>query len=252
VFEGWSASGKGSTINMLTERLEPRGFRLHVIRPPRTSEARMPWLWRFWLRTPNYGEMAIFDQSWYRRVLVKRVEKLVPKEHWKRSYEDITDFERALADDGYVIIKLFLHIDKEEQARRFLKLEKDPLGDLLLEREDWQQHRNYKKYFMAIEEMLERTESEWAPWTIVEATDRYWTRVKVIETLIRRFEDALVKRGHALPPVEIAAPAPEETAEEPQAKVSAAPESEKKTKRQRHKQRAKQDRKGGRKHARKA
>jgi AMP-polyphosphate phosphotransferase len=195
IFEGWSASGKGSTINLLTEQLEPRVFKLHGIRPPRTLEQHMPWLWRFWLKLPNYGEMAIFDQSWYRRVLVDRIERVVPKKDWKKAPQDIFDFERALADDRHVIIKFFFHISREEQTKRFRKLGKDPLAAMLLEPEDHLQHKHYKKYQLAVEEMLERTEAEWAPWTIVEATDRQWTRVRVYETIIARLQDAVARRN---------------------------------------------------------
>jgi polyphosphate kinase 2 (PPK2 family) len=159
----------------------------------------MPWLWRFWLKLPNYGEMAIFDRSWYGRVLVERVEGFTPEEEWRKAYRDIVDFERTIADDGYVIVKFFLHISKKEQKRRFKKLEKDPLESWHVQPEDWEHHRKYDQYVLAIEEMLERTETEWGPWTIVEATDRRWARVKIFETIIHRIEWALEKRGHSLP-----------------------------------------------------
>lgn len=206
VFEGWETAGKGTTINALTQRLEPRGFRLHAIQAPRTYETHMPWMWRFWQRLPNYGEMAIFDQSWYRRVLVKRVEKLLSKEEWTRAYDDINDFERAIADDGYAVVKFFLHIDRREQAKRLKALEKDPLLSWQVQDEDWAQNRKYGKYLQAAEDMLQRTETEWAPWTIVEATDKRWTRIKVCEAMIARLERALEEHGKPLPP---APPPPE-------------------------------------------
>ena len=199
LFEGWDAAGKGSSINVLTERLDPRGRRLYAIRAPRTYETHMPWLWRFWLRLPNYGQMAIFDRSWYGRVLVERVEGLAPENEWRKAYRDIVDFERTLADDGYVVVKFFLHIDQKEQARRLKKLQKDPLESWRVEPEDWEHNRNYGKWLIATEEMLERTYTEWGPWTIVEATNRYWTRVKIFETIIQRLEAALQKRGLPLP-----------------------------------------------------
>jgi polyphosphate kinase 2 (PPK2 family) len=205
LFEGWDAAGKGTSINLLTQRLDPRGFKLHAIQAPRTYEMHMPWLWRFWLKLPNTGEMAIFDRSWYGRVLVERVEGLTPEDAWRTAYRDIADFERTLADDGTVIIKFFLHISKKEQKRRFKKLEKDPLEAWHVQPEDWEHHRKYDEYGVAIEEMLERTETEWGPWTIVEATDRYWARVRIFETIIRRLEDALQKRGAPLPPPHLAA-----------------------------------------------
>jgi AMP-polyphosphate phosphotransferase len=194
VFEGWEAAGKGTCINMLTSRLEPRAFKLHMIQEPRTHELHMPWLYRFWQRIPNHGHMGIFDRSWYRRVLEERVEKITPKGEWQRAYRDITDFERALADDGYAIVKLFFHIGKKEQKQRFRTSEKDPLTRWQVSQADWKRHKQYDTYLVAVEEMLERTESEWGPWTIVEATDRYWTRIAVFETIIRALKAAAGKR----------------------------------------------------------
>ncbi len=211
LFEGWDASGKGSSINLLTQRLDPRGFKLYPIQAPRTHELHMPWLWRFWLKVPNYGEMAIFDRSWYGRVLVERVEKLTTDSLWRKAYQDIVDFERTLAADGYIIIKFLLHISKKEQSRRFKKLEKDPLESWHVSPEDWDHHRNYDRYLLAYEEMLERTDTEWGRWTIVEATDRRWARAKIFQTIIRDLEDALRERKRELPPE----PAMTAEAEEP-------------------------------------
>jgi len=199
VVEGWDAAGKGTAINLLTSRLDPRGFKLYPIQAPRTYETHLPWLWRFWQKIPNYGEMAIFDRSWYGRVLVERVEGLTPAQEWGKGYRDIVDFERTLADDGYAIVKFFLHIAKDEQKRRFKKLGKDPLASWHVQPEDWEHHRKYQEYVVAIEEMLEHTDSEWGPWTIVEATDQRWTRVKIFQTIIRRLEEALKDRGFDLP-----------------------------------------------------
>jgi len=199
LFEGWDAAGKGTSINLLTQRIDPRGFKLYGIQAPRTYETHLPWLWRFWVKLPNYGEMAIFDRSWYGRVGVERVERLTPEEDWRRGYRDIANFERALADDGCVIIKFFLHISKKEQLRRFTKLQKDPLESWRVQPEDWEHHRKYDQYLIAYEEMLERTDTEWGPWTIVEATDRRWARAKVFETIIRRLEEALQQRSLPLP-----------------------------------------------------
>jgi polyphosphate kinase 2 (PPK2 family) len=199
LFEGWDAAGKGTSINLLTQRLDPRGFKLHAIQAPRTFETHMPWLWRFWQKLPNYGEMGIFDRSWYGRVLVERVEGFTPEDAWRKAYRDIVNFERTIADDGYVIGKFWLHISQEEQAQRFKKLEKDPLESWHVQSEDWEHHHKYDQYVVAIEEMLERTDTEWGPWTIVEATDRRWARVKIFETVIYRLEDAMEKRGVPLP-----------------------------------------------------
>jgi len=200
LFEGWDAAGKGSSVNLLTQRLDPRGFKLYAIQAPRTYEKHMPWLWRFWLKLPNYGQMAIFDRSWYGRVLVERVEGFTPEEEWRNAYRDISDFERTIADDGYVVVKFFLHISKQEQKQRFKQVEKDPLESWRIQSEDWEHHRNYEQYRIAIEEMLARTDTEWAPWTIVEATDRCWTRARIFETIIKRLEGALQMRGVPLPP----------------------------------------------------
>jgi polyphosphate kinase 2 (PPK2 family) len=198
VFEGWDASGKGSAISTLTARLDPRGFKLHPITPPRTYEQNRPWLWRFWLRTPNYGEMAIFDRSWYRRVLEDKVEKRIPKKEAGRAFRDIVEFEQMLADDGTVIVKFWLHISKKEQKKRFCALEKDPLESWRVAKEDWARHQKYNVYLKAAEEMLARTESEYGPWTIVDATSRWYARRNIFETVIRTLEARL---GKAAPPV---------------------------------------------------
>jgi polyphosphate kinase 2 (PPK2 family) len=199
VFEGWDAAGKGTSINLLTSRLDPRGFKLYPIQAPRTYETHLPWLWRFWQKVPNYGEMAIFDRSWYGRVLVERVEGLTPEAEWSKGFRDIADFERTLADDGYVIVKFFLHISREEQKKRFKKLERDTLTSWHVQPEDWDHHAKYDQYLVATEEMLERTDNEWGPWTIVEATDRRWARLKVFWTIIHRIEGALQAAGVELP-----------------------------------------------------
>lgn len=204
VFEGWDASGKGTSINFLAQQMDPRGFKIHPIKGATDEEAQMPWLWRFWLRIPNYGEVAIFDRSWYGRVVVERVEKITPEALWQHAYTDIIEFERTLAEDGYVIIKFFLHISKKEQKRRFDNLLKDPLQSWRVAPEDKEHHRKYNQYLVAIEEMLAHTETEWAPWTIVEATDRRWSRVKIIETTCQRMEEALLQRGYTSPPLPVA------------------------------------------------
>jgi polyphosphate kinase 2 (PPK2 family) len=214
LFEGWDASGKGSSVNLLTQRLDPRGFKLYAIQGPRTYEKHMPWLWRFWLKLPNYGQMAIFDRSWYGRVLVERVEGFTPEEEWRTAYRDIADFERTIADDGYVVVKFFLHISKQEQKQRFKQIQKDPLESWRIQPEDWEHHRKYDEYVTAIEEMLARTDTEWGPWTIVEATDRYWTRAKIFETITKRLESALQTRGQPLPPEPAAGTTEASTAEE--------------------------------------
>lgn len=198
VVEGWDAAGKGSTIRKLTERLEPRGFDVHTTVAARSAEQQLPPLWPFWRKVPDYGHMAIFHRSWYSRVLMERVEGLEASAAW-RAYEDITSFERALADDRYCIVKLFLHIDKKEQRRRLQKLKKAERSTWQVEALAQEPHEKYDAYLVAVEEMLERTETEWAPWTVVEATDKRWARIKVFETVIGHLEDELRKCGHEVP-----------------------------------------------------
>jgi polyphosphate kinase 2 (PPK2 family) len=191
VFEGWAAAGKGSTINVLSKRLDPRGFRVVPITPPRTQEMLYPWLRRYWLKIPAFGQTVVFDTSWYRRVLIGRTQKLVKKKEWQAAYQDIEEFESTLAADGTVILKFWLHISRKEQAKRFRKLLKDDLAAWKVSSEDKAQHRSYKKYLLAVEEMLARTDKPEAPWVIVEATDRYHTRIKVMEEIIRVLGEAL-------------------------------------------------------------
>ena len=202
VFEGWDAAGKGTTIATLTQRLDARGFKLYPIVPPRTYEQQRPWLWRFWLKVPNRGEMVIFDRSWYGRVLSERVESAVSERVWRGAFRDIVEFERMLADDGTTILKFFLHISKKEQKKRFRSIEADPLEAWRVSDEDWTRHKKYESYLTAAEEMLELTESEYAPWTIVEGTSKWYARKKVIETLIGAMEKRLGAK--APPPAEYA------------------------------------------------
>ena len=191
LFEGWDASGKGTAIAALTQRLDPRGFKLYPIAAPRTYEQQRPWLWRFWLKVPNRGEMVIFDRSWYSRVMEERVEKAISEKEWRQAYRDIVEFERMLADDGTVILKFFLHIGKKEQKERFQALEKDPLESWRVTEADWTRHKKYDAYVEAIEEMLELTEQEFAPWTIVEATSKWYARKKIFDTVVAAMEKRL-------------------------------------------------------------
>lgn len=196
VFEGWDASGKGTTIAALTQRLDPRGFKLYPISTPRTYEQQRPWLWRFWLKVPNRGEMVIFDHSWYGRALEERVDRTIPKKAWTQAYRDISEFERMLAEDGTAILKFFLHISKKEQKRRFESILENPLEAWRVTPADWARHKQYAEYLQTYEEMLELTDSDYAPWTIVEATSKWHTRRKVFETIISTLERRL---GSAAP-----------------------------------------------------
>lgn len=196
VFEGWDAAGKGLMISRLLERLDPRGFTVHPSHPPTEEESAHPFLWRYWVRLPEDGQISLFDRSWYGRVLIERVAEMVPESVWQRGFEEILQFERQLADDGTVIVKFFLHITKKEQRRRFLKLENDKYERWRVTKWDWKHHREYDKYVEAIEEMVARTDTPFAPWTIVEATDRYFCEVKIFETLVRAMEEAIEWRYH--------------------------------------------------------
>lgn len=199
LFEGWDAAGKGTSIQTLTTPLDPRGFKLYPIRAARTYEKKRPWLWRFWLKLPARGEWAIFDRSWYGRVLVERIENIIPENEWRRAHLDIVDFERTIADEGTLIVKFFLHISKKEQKKRFDKLVADPLTAWHVAPEDWEHHKKYKEWLLAYEETFEQTETEWAPWTIVEATDRRYTQFKIYQTIIRSLEKRLGMEPLVLP-----------------------------------------------------
>ncbi len=191
IFEGWATSGKGSTITLLTERLDARGFRVVPFMPSRTYETQYPWLWRFWLKIPVAGQMMIFDQSWYRRVLTDRLMKTVSKREWQSAYQDINEFEEQLSNNGTVILKFWLQISRKEQKKRIKQLQKSKLTAWQVSEEDAFQNKSYKKHAKIVEQMLSRTEMPYAPWTIVEATDRYFTRIKIYQSLIHAFSKRL-------------------------------------------------------------
>jgi len=196
VFEGWDAAGKGTLINRLILALDPRGCIVHPISPPNEEERFRPFLWRFWIKTPPKGKIAVFDRSWYGRVLVVRVDKLAKKREWQRAYGEITSFERQLTDNGTIIIKFFLHISQKEQKRRFEKLQKSPATAWKVAKEDWKHHKQFARYLEAIEDMLAKTDTDFAPWTIVESHDRRFAVLKVFKTVIDTIEQKIkrVKR----------------------------------------------------------
>jgi AMP-polyphosphate phosphotransferase len=194
--EGWDAAGKGTTIQRLSEKLDPRAFRAWPGSPPSELEQRYHFLWRYQLKLPEDGHMAVFDRSWYGRVLVDRVEKWVPPSAWRPAYDQINEFERWLVDDGQVLVKLFLHVSQREQRRRLKAMKKDPAERWKQSPDDWRRNRRYARWARAVEDMLARTDTTWAPWTVVEATDARWTRVKVFGTLVARMEEALARRRH--------------------------------------------------------
>jgi polyphosphate kinase 2 (PPK2 family) len=200
LFDGWDAAGKGTAINRLTQALDPRGFKVHPIFPPTDAERFYPWMWRFWTQLPAAGSIGIFDHSWYGRILYARVQKRLPRPRWEQAYQDIEEFERQLAQAGAVLIKLWLHISKAEQKKRFKRLEKNPATAWKVTRADWRDHRRYEKYAVAVEEMLARTSAATAPWTIVEATDARYARVKVFETIANAIQAELDRRAAAPKP----------------------------------------------------
>ena len=195
IFEGWDAVGKGTHINRIALALDARGFKVHAVSAPNDEERMRPWMWRFWTALPAAGRVAIFDRSWYGRVLVERVEGHVSERELQEAYEEIMQFERQLGDSGAVIVKFWLHMSKKEQKRRLKRLEKDPSLSWKVTKEEWRHHKQYEDYLEAVEEMLGRTSTAYAPWTIVEAHDRRFARVRVAETIIRAWERALSEDG---------------------------------------------------------
>jgi len=192
-FEGWGAAGKGTLINELILPLDPRGFKVHSALSPNEEEALRPFLWRFWRWTPARGFQAIFDRSWYRRVLADRVAGEVKGKQLQQAFEDIRSFERQLADDGNVIIKFFLHISKGEQKRRFEKLRDNPATAWRVTKEDWKQQRAYSEYLAATEEMLAETDTDVAPWTIVESENHRFATLKIFNTLANALEQRIAQ-----------------------------------------------------------
>ncbi len=185
VFEGWDAAGKGGAIKRLTALMDPRGFKVWPIAAPRDAEKRNHYLWRFWYRLPEKGELAIFDRSWYGRVLVERVEGYAHREEWERAYDEINAFEKTLTDDGVRIAKFFLHIDRKTQLKRFEERETDPLKSYKLGPDDWRNRKKWREYQDAIQDMLDRTHRPDAPWTVVAANDKKHARLSVLETCAR-------------------------------------------------------------------
>lgn len=197
-FEGWDAVGKGTAIGRLVHALDPRGYRVHPISAPMENEALRPPMWRFWLTLPSRGSWAIFDRSWYGRVLVERVDKRVPKRTWQWAYESIRRFERQWIDDGGVMIKFWLHMSVEEQARRLKKLERDPVLAWKVTKEDRRHHAQYGKYRKAVEDAIAETSSHDAPWIVIPAHDKRVAAVAIGDQVVQRVEEALTRR-HAPP-----------------------------------------------------
>jgi PPK2 family polyphosphate:nucleotide phosphotransferase len=183
VLEGMDASGKGGAIRRMTETLDPRGVKVWPIGAPTAEEQGRHYLWRFWQRLPERGTIAIFDRSWYGRVLVERVEGLAPKSAWKRAYGEIVDFERMLTDDGVRLVKVFLHISNDEQLRRFAERLSNPYKRWKLTEADLRTRDLWKQYQEAIEEAVARTGRTWAPWRVIGANRKWSARLGVLEAV---------------------------------------------------------------------
>jgi polyphosphate kinase 2 (PPK2 family) len=196
VFEGSDAGGKGGAIKRIVEPLDPRHYRVSAFAKPSLDEKRKHFLWRFWKEVPGLGQMALFDRSWYGRVLVERVEGYATKEQWKRAYDEIVQFERTLVLEGVIIVKFWLQISPEEQLRRFNSREKDPLRQWKLTQEDWRNRQKVDQYDAAIDEMLSRTNHDVAPWHVVSGEQKKWARVMVLETLNKRVEEGIARFEH--------------------------------------------------------
>ncbi|MCG7854831.1 MAG: polyphosphate:AMP phosphotransferase [Methanoregulaceae archaeon] len=195
IVEGWNASGITMVIDELIRFLDPRGFSIHSIGSPNDEERARPLLWRFWIRTPARGRMAIFARSWYSRSLAEQASGIDWKSRIRHSIEDINSFERQLTDDGAVILKFFLHISKEEQKRRLEEREKDALTSWMITQGDWDFHHHYDDYLPIIGQYIRGTDRPYAPWTVVGATDKNHTRLRVYTTVIKRLEKKLHQIG---------------------------------------------------------
>ncbi len=193
-FEGWDAAGKGGTIKRLTQALDPRGYVVNPIAAPNDIEREHHYLWRFWTKMPKAGHIAIFDRSWYGRVMVERIEGFCTEQEWKRAYHEMNEMEAELVTAGNIVIKFWLQIDKEEQGRRFQERQENPEKQWKITEEDWRNRAKWDEYEKAVDEMLVRTSTSYAPWVIVEANDKYSARIKVLETVIAAIEKRIDER----------------------------------------------------------
>ena len=199
LFEGWDASGKGGAIKRLVAPLDPRHVRVVTYGTPTYDEKRHHFLHRFWPALPGWGGMAVLDRSWYGRVLVERVEGFATEAQWSRAYGEINDLEESLAEEGMILVKFWLHTSDKEQLRRFERRREDPLKSWKLTDEDWRNREKRPQYLEAVEEMIERTDTTWAPWHLIAANSKRYARVAVVETVIREIERGCAARGFALP-----------------------------------------------------
>jgi polyphosphate kinase 2 (PPK2 family) len=183
-FEGWDAAGKGGVIKRITEKLDPRGYVVYPISAPEGEDKTRHYLYRFWRRLPERGQISIFDRSWYGRVMVERVEGFAAEGEWKRAFKEINSFERQLRDYGTIVAKFWIHISREEQLRRFEQRKAIGYKSWKLTDEDWRNRQKWEVYEEAVEEMLVKTSTRSAPWCLVEGNDKYWARAKVLARLV--------------------------------------------------------------------
>jgi polyphosphate kinase 2 (PPK2 family) len=205
LFEGWDASGKGGAIKRLVGPLDPRHVRVASFAAPTHDEKRHHFLWRFFPQLPGWGGMAVFDRSWYGRVLVERVEGFASKEQWGRAFEEIVAFERTLAQEGMIIVKFWMEITEDEQLERFQRRAQDPLKGWKLTDEDWRNREKRPAYLRAVEDMFEKTDHKHSRWQLVEANSKRFARVKVCETVIAEIEAGMRARGFDPPEPDLGA-----------------------------------------------
>ena len=191
VFEGWDAAGKGGTIRRLTSAMDARLYRVVPIAAPTDEERAHQYLWRFWRHIPRAGRVTIFDRSWYGRVLVERVEGFAREDEWKRSFQEINEFEDQLVEHGTMVTKFWVHISKDEQLRRFKERQKTEFKQYKITDEDWRNRKQWEAYEGAINEMVVRTSTRGAPWVIVAGNDKRFARIQVLSAVCRRLEKAL-------------------------------------------------------------
>jgi AMP-polyphosphate phosphotransferase len=199
LFEGWDASGKGGAIKRLVAPLDARHVRVVSFAAPTPDEKRHHYLHRFVPALPGWGGMAVLDRTWYGRVLVERVEGFATEAQWQRAYGEINDFEEMLAAEGMIVLKLWLHVSDAEQLRRFERRRDDPLKAWKLTDEDWRNRGKRGAYEAAVEEMLVRTDTDHAPWQLIEGDSKRWARVKAMRCVIAAIEDGCAKVGFPLP-----------------------------------------------------
>jgi len=191
VYEGWDAAGKGGNIIRLTQTLNPKAYSVVPVSRPNDAEREHHYLWRFYRQFPKAGHITIFDRSWYGRVLVERVEEFCPREAWMRAYDEIVQMEEMYTENGGLLVKFWLEIDKAEQLKRFTQREKDPAKEWKMTEEDWRNREKWDLYREAVDEMLVRTSTPSAPWTVIESNDKYYARIKALSHVVTYIEDSL-------------------------------------------------------------